>query len=116
MQTFVIVIHIIVALFLILVVLLQTGKGASMGAVFGSGSQTMFGGSNASNLLTKLTGAAAIIFMVTSLSLSIFSVESGQDSVIPEIEEKTTAPLDSTSDSSKTSSKEEDSSKETTSN
>ncbi|TMB16732.1 MAG: preprotein translocase subunit SecG, partial [Deltaproteobacteria bacterium] len=60
------VIHVLACLFLIVVVLLQTGKGADMGAVFGGGSQTLFGSSGAGNFLTKLTTGTAIAFMVTS--------------------------------------------------
>jgi preprotein translocase subunit SecG len=65
------VIHVLACLFLIVVVLLQTGKGADMGAVFGGGSQTLFGSSGAGNFLTKLTTATAIAFMLTSLLLTI---------------------------------------------
>ena len=64
------VIHVTCCIFLIIVVLLQTGKGADMGAVFGGGSQTLFGSSGAGNFLTHLTTGAAIAFMVTSLILS----------------------------------------------
>src|SRR5215468_10055767 len=64
------VIHVLACLFLIVVVLLQTGKGADMGAVFGGGSQTLFGSGGAGNFLTKLTTATAIIFMLTSLILT----------------------------------------------
>jgi preprotein translocase subunit SecG len=64
------VIHVVACLFLIAVVLLQTGKGADMGAVFGGGSQTLFGSGGAGNLLTKLTTGTAIAFMVTSLVLT----------------------------------------------
>jgi preprotein translocase subunit SecG len=63
-------IHIFSCLFLIVVVLLQTGKGADMGAVFGGGSQTLFGSSGAGNFLTRLTTTTAIVFMVTSLILT----------------------------------------------
>ena len=62
--------HVLACLFLIVVVLLQTGKGADMGAVFGGGSQTLFGSSGAGNFLTKLTTGTAILFMVTSLILT----------------------------------------------
>ncbi|MEK7783424.1 MAG: preprotein translocase subunit SecG, partial [Candidatus Binatota bacterium] len=55
MITFVTVIHILVSIGLILVVLLQTGKGADMGAVFGGSSSTIFGSSGAGNFLTRLT-------------------------------------------------------------
>ena len=57
------VIHVLACLFLIVVVLLQTGKGADMGAVFGGGSQTLFGSSGAGNFLTKLTTGTAIAGM-----------------------------------------------------
>lgn len=67
------IVHILSCIFLVLVVLLQTGKGADMGAVFGGSSSTVFGSSGAGNFLTKLTTATAIIFMLTSLSLTYFS-------------------------------------------
>ncbi len=90
MHTFLSVLHIVVGLFLILVVLLQAGKGAAMGASLGSaGSQAMFGSSGAGNFLTKLTTGAAIIFMVTSLSLAVVSTKTDDDSVIKEVEETT---------------------------
>lgn len=90
MHTFLTVLHVIVGLFLILVILLQAGKGAAMGASLGSaGSQAMFGSSGAGNFLTKLTTAAAITFMVTSLSLAVISSKKDQDSVITETEETT---------------------------
>ena len=63
-------IHVLACLFLIVVVLLQTGKGADMGAVFGGGSQTLFGSGGAGNFLTKLTTGTAIAFMLTSLILT----------------------------------------------
>jgi preprotein translocase subunit SecG len=63
-------IHVVLCLFLIAVVLLQTGKGADMGAVFGGGSQTLFGSGGAGNFLTRLTTGMAIGFMVTSLILT----------------------------------------------
>jgi preprotein translocase subunit SecG len=64
------VLHILVCFALILIVLLQAGKGAEMGAAFGGASQTIFGSSGAMGFLTKLTTAAAIIFMITSLLLA----------------------------------------------
>jgi preprotein translocase subunit SecG len=64
-------VHVLACLFLIVVVLLQTGKGAEMGAVLGGGSQTLFGASGAGNLLTKLTTGVAITFMATSLLIAI---------------------------------------------
>ncbi len=64
------IIHIIACLFLIGVVLLQQGKGADMGAVFGGSSSTIFGSSGAGNFLTRLTTVMAVIFMLTSLTLT----------------------------------------------
>ena len=67
------IIHVIVSIGLILVVLLQTGKGAEVGAVFGGSSATIFGSSGAGNFLTRLTTGMAIIFMITSLTLGYFA-------------------------------------------
>ena len=73
MSSIIIVLHVVVSLALILIVLLQTGKGAGIGAAFGGGSsQTVFGSHGATSFLSKITAAAAIIFMLTSLGLSIF--------------------------------------------
>jgi preprotein translocase subunit SecG len=66
-------IHILACIFLVLVVLLQTGKGADMGAVFGGSSSTVFGSSGAGNFLTRLTTATAIVFMLTSMALTVMS-------------------------------------------
>ena len=78
MSAALIVLHVIVCLFLVAVVLLQRGKGAEIGAVFGGGgSSTVFGSRGAGNFLTKLTTGSAVIFMVTSLSLSyLWTVDS----------------------------------------
>ena len=65
--------HIAVAVFLILVVLLQTGKGAEMGAAFGGSSQTLFGSGGPAGFMAKLTSAAAVCFMLTSLGLAYVS-------------------------------------------
>jgi len=74
MATILVLIHVIVCIALIMIVLLQTGKGADMGAAFGGGaSQTLFGSTGASTFLSKATTAAAIIFMITSLALAYIS-------------------------------------------
>jgi len=75
------IIHVIVSIGLILVVLLQTGKGAEMGAVFGGSSSTIFGSSGAGNFLTRLTTGMAIVFMITSLTLGYFSGRRSSTSV-----------------------------------
>ncbi len=65
------IIHVVIAIALILIVLLQTGRGSDMGAAFGGGSsQTLFGSSGSSGFMTKLTTIAAVVFMLTSLVLA----------------------------------------------
>ena len=73
MSALVIVLHIVVCLALICIVLLQHGKGAGIGAAFGGSSQTVFGSTGAAPFLAKLTAAAAILFMCTSLALTFFT-------------------------------------------
>ena len=88
MDTIINVIHVVAALSLILTVLLQAGKGAAMGSGLGAGSsQTMFGSSGAGNFLTKLTRGIAILFMVTSLTLAVFSTQKKTNSLIQGVEE-----------------------------
>jgi preprotein translocase subunit SecG len=68
------VIHVIVCAFLIIVVLLQSGQSGDIAAAFGGmGSQTAFGTRTAATVLSKATTWAAIIFMVTSITLSVFA-------------------------------------------
>jgi preprotein translocase subunit SecG len=74
--------HVIVAIALILIVLLQAGKGAGIGAAFGGASQTVFGPRGPGSFLGKLTTAAAGIFMVTSLVLAVFSSQHGGSVVL----------------------------------
>jgi len=77
---FVIVLHVIVSLFLIGVVLLQQGRSADLAGAFGGqGSQTAFGPRAAANVLTRLTTWSAILFMITSLSLTVLYVRSTGD-------------------------------------
>jgi preprotein translocase subunit SecG len=71
-------IHVIVCLFLVIVVLLQSGKAADLAGAFGGmGSQTVFGPRGSATVLSKATTIAAALFMVTSLSLSIMATRSG---------------------------------------
>jgi preprotein translocase subunit SecG len=70
----IIILHIVVCLILIFAVLLQSGKAADLAGAFGGGgSQTAFGARGSANLLSKITTASAIIFMITSLGLWILS-------------------------------------------
>lgn len=73
MLTVIAIIHVVISIALIMIVLLQTGRGSEIGAAFGSGSsQTLFGSSGSSGFMTKLTTAAVVIFMLTSLVLAYF--------------------------------------------
>src|SRR3954471_11629224 len=73
MLTFITVIHVITCTLLVLVILLQSGKGAEISASFSGSSQTVFGSSGGQNFFTRFTYSAAAIFMVTSLALTILS-------------------------------------------
>jgi preprotein translocase subunit SecG len=91
MSTILIILHVVVCIALIMIVLLQTGKGADMGAAFGGGgSQTLFGSTGASTFLSKATTGAAIIFMLTSLALAYLSSHRTADSII----KSTPAPIE----------------------
>ena len=95
MNIFIVAIHIGVCFALILIVLLQTGKGADMGAAFGGGtSQTLFGSTGASTFLSKLTTGAAIVFMITSLTLAYMSGHRGKESIMSGSEPAVTQPAE----------------------
>ncbi|MBI5681993.1 MAG: preprotein translocase subunit SecG [Deltaproteobacteria bacterium] len=83
MFTAVITLHVIVSIFLIIVVLLQAGKGASIGAAFGgASSQTLFGSAGPATILTKITAGCAIVFMITSVSLTYMSANRLKSSIM----------------------------------
>jgi preprotein translocase subunit SecG len=77
MFTLILIVHVIVCFFLIFIVLIQSGKGAELGAAFGGSSQTLFGARGAATLFSKLTTIAAIVFMITSFSLAIIASRGG---------------------------------------
>jgi len=91
MTTLLIIIHVIVCLFLIIIVLLQHGKGADMGASFGGSSQTLFGAEGPVPLLNKITTLAAIVFMGTSISLAYISANKSTGTVMEDV--KVQAPV-----------------------
>ena len=87
MQTFVLVFHILAAIGIVVLVLLQHGKGADMGAAFGSGSAgSLFGSAGASNFLSRTTAVLAAVFFATSLGLTYFSAPTKSSSVIHQLE------------------------------
>ncbi|BBO79523.1 preprotein translocase subunit SecG [Desulfosarcina ovata subsp. sediminis] len=93
MSIFLIIIHVVVCIALIMIVLLQTGKGADMGAAFGGGSsQTLFGSTGASTFLSKATTVAAIVFMLTSLTLAYMSGGKVSKSVVSDTPAPITQP------------------------
>lgn len=94
MITFIVTFHIFVSILLIIIVLLQAGKGADMGAIFGGGSSnTLFGSSGPASFLGKITAFAAIIFMITSLSLAYINAKKQVSSVVDKPAETKSVPV-----------------------
>jgi preprotein translocase subunit SecG len=86
MTVLLVIIHVVVCVALIMIVLLQTGKGADIGAAFGGGaSNTLFGTSGASTFLSKATTVAAIVFMLTSLALAYLTSQRPSSSIVTEV-------------------------------
>ena len=95
MYTLTVVIHLIVCFLMIAAILLQAGKGAEIGAAFGGSSQTVFGSRGPGTFLSKVTVGAAIIFMLSSLSLALLSKRANTDSTVIDLSTpaKTNAPV-----------------------
>ena len=77
MITLLTILHLLVCFFLIFIVLIQSSKGAELGAAFGGSSQTLFGSRGAATLFSKLTTISAVVFMLTSLLLAMAAVRGG---------------------------------------
>jgi len=86
-------IHVLVCIALVMIVLLQAGKGAEMGAAFGGSSQTLFGSAGAMGFLTKLTTIAAVVFMITSLLLALSSTRKASSVIREEPAQSAPAPV-----------------------
>lgn len=86
LQSFLNVVHVFVCFFLILVVLLQQGKGGGLGGLGGAAASQVFGGRGAGNFMTRLTAACAVIFMLTSVTLAYIS--SGGDRALREFQKQ----------------------------
>jgi len=87
------IVHVLVCFLLILIVLLQTSKGADIGAAFGGGaSQTLFGSAGPGGFLTKITTGVAIIFMITSIGLAYMSSHRTGSSIMKETRPAKTVP------------------------
>lgn len=91
MYSILVIVHVIICVFLVLTVLLQQGKGAAIGAVFGS-SDTIFGSAGPASFLHKLTTGLAVLFMVSSLVLTYLSAHRVEDSIMQDVE-VTTSPV-----------------------
>jgi preprotein translocase subunit SecG len=110
METLITIVYVLVSVFLILVVLLQSGKGAGMGAAFGGGGQTMFGGRGPTTFLHKMTAGCAILFMILSVVLASLSggdFEVGEDQDDPPKQEAGMGPVNSISQEDKPAVQEE---------
>jgi preprotein translocase subunit SecG len=92
-QQLVLIVHIIAAITIVALVLLQHGKGADMGAAFGSGSAgSLFGASGAANFLSRMTAGFATVFFLTSMGLTYYSTPHAQTGVIKNIKTDQKAP------------------------
>jgi len=91
MHTLVIIIHIIACFLMIGAILLQSGKGAEIGAAFGGSSQTVFGSRGPANFLSKFTVVVAVVFMLTSLSLAILAKQKTFSSTVIDLQKKETS-------------------------
>ena len=91
MHTLVIIVHIIACFLMIGAILLQSGKGAEIGAAFGGSSQTVFGSRGPANFLSKFTVVVAVVFMMTSLSLAILAKERTFSSTVIDLKKKDTS-------------------------
>jgi len=92
MTTFILIIHILVCFALIAIVLLQSGKGAELGAAFGGSSQTLFGSRGAATFLNKMTTVIAVVFMITSLTLAVLTIKGGSVVEKAPVQEQKTLP------------------------
>ena len=102
-ETLVVVVHVVIAVALVGLVLIQQGKGADAGAAFGGGaSQTVFGSQGSGSFLTRFTTLLAVVFFVTSFSLAIFAKQRAEvagEAGIPVFSETSSAaPADTAAD------------------
>jgi preprotein translocase subunit SecG len=96
MYTLTVILHLVVCFLMIAAILLQAGKGAEIGASFGGSSQTVFGSRGPGTFLSKVTVGAAIVFMLTSLSLALLAKQANTSSTVidlhPPSHDESTAP------------------------
>ena len=94
LYTLIVIVHVLICFLMIGAILLQSGKGAELGAAFGGSSQTVFGSRGPANFLSKFTVVVAAVFMVTSLSLAILAKQRNVSSTVIDMQPKSepTAP------------------------
>lgn len=99
LETLVVVVHVVIAVALVGLVLIQQGKGADAGAAFGGGaSQTVFGSQGSGSFLTKVTTLMAVVFFVTSFSLAVFAKQRAEvagEAGIPVVQESSNGSAES---------------------
>ncbi len=88
LYTLIVIIHVFICFLMIGAILLQSGKGAEIGAAFGGSSQTVFGSRGPANFLSKLTVVVAAVFMMTSLSLAILAKQRNFSSTVIDMQPK----------------------------
>lgn len=86
--TLIVIVHVLVCFLMIGAILLQSGKGAEIGASFGGSSQTVFGSRGPANFLSKFTVAVAAVFMVTSFTLAILAKQQNFASTVIDMQQK----------------------------
>ncbi len=88
LYTLIVIVHVFICFLMIGAILLQSGKGAEIGAAFGGSSQTVFGSRGPANFLSKLTVVVAAVFMVTSLTLAILAKQRNFSSTVIDMQQK----------------------------
>ncbi len=97
METLIQIVHVLVAFFMIFVVLIQGGNQGGIGAAFGGGNSSgVFGATGATSILGKMTYGAAIIFMITSISLTVIQGKGGDIGLKDKLKTETTTPVETT--------------------
>ena len=109
LYTLIVIVHVFICFLMIGAILLQSGKGAEIGAAFGGSSQTVFGSRGPANFLSKFTVAVAAVFMLTSLTLAILAKQQNFSSTVIDLNKKSessapAAPAQSSTDSGSTGS------------
>lgn len=93
MYTYLLVLHIFICIVLVVVILLQSGKGSELSAALGGGSGSLFGPGAPANIMNKITSVVAITFMITSLGLAVMAKERTTGSITDRIPQPLNQPM-----------------------